>query len=67
MSQIGRREKTLVLCATQEHAMAVRDLVNQMKTSTDPNYCQWVTANDVRWVSNTCAIFRITRKPFPLS
>jgi len=46
MSQIDQREKTLVFCATQDHALAVRDLVNQMKTSKDPNYCQRVTAND---------------------
>jgi type I restriction enzyme R subunit len=46
MSQIDQREKTLVFCATQEHALAVRDLINQMKTSTDPNYCQRVTADD---------------------
>ena len=43
---IDQREKTLVFCATQDHALAVRDLINQMKTSTDPNYCQRVTAND---------------------
>ncbi|MBK8755030.1 MAG: DEAD/DEAH box helicase family protein [Candidatus Competibacteraceae bacterium] len=46
MSQIDPQEKTLVFCATQEHALAVRDLINQMKISTDPNYCQRVTAND---------------------
>jgi type I restriction enzyme R subunit len=46
MSQIDQREKTLVFCATQDHALAVRDLVNQCKESTDPNYCQRVTAND---------------------
>jgi len=46
MEQINQNEKTLVFCATQEHALAVRDLVNQMKTSKDPNYCQRVTAND---------------------
>jgi type I restriction enzyme R subunit len=46
MGQIDQREKTLVFCATQDHALAVRDLVNQMKTSSDPNYCQRVTAND---------------------
>ena len=46
MSQIDQREKTLVFCATQDHALAVRDLINQIKTSTDPNYCQRVTAND---------------------
>jgi type I restriction enzyme R subunit len=46
MSQINQNEKTLVFCATQNHALAVRDLINQMKTSNDPNYCQRVTAND---------------------
>jgi len=46
MDMIDQREKTLVFCATQDHALAVRDLINQMKTSTDPNYCQRVTAND---------------------
>ncbi len=46
MDMIDQREKTLVFCATQDHALAVRDLVNQMKTSKDPNYCQRVTAND---------------------
>lgn len=46
MEQIDQREKTLVFCATQEHALAVRDLINQMKTSTDPHYCERVTAND---------------------
>ncbi len=46
MGQINQREKTLVFCATQAHALAVRDLINQTKTSKDPNYCQRVTAND---------------------
>lgn len=46
MGQIDQREKTLVFCANQAHALAVRDLINQTKTSTDPNYCQRVTAND---------------------
>ena len=46
MSQIDQREKALVFCATQDHALAVRDLINQMKSSTDPNYCKRVTAND---------------------
>ncbi|WP_290681970.1 EcoAI/FtnUII family type I restriction enzme subunit R, partial [Halothiobacillus sp. 15-55-196] len=46
MAQIDQREKTIVFCATQEHALAVRDLINQIKTSSDPDYCQRVTAND---------------------
>ncbi|WP_222563989.1 EcoAI/FtnUII family type I restriction enzme subunit R [Novilysobacter antarcticus] len=46
MDLIDQREKTLVFCATQEHALMVRDLINQTKTSTDPMYCVRVTAND---------------------
>ncbi len=46
IDSINQNEKTLVFCATQDHALAVRDLVNQMKTGKDPNYCQRVTAND---------------------
>jgi superfamily II DNA or RNA helicase len=46
MDAIDQREKTLVFCATQGHALLVRDLVNQMKTSGDPNYCVRVTADD---------------------
>jgi type I restriction enzyme R subunit len=46
MDQINQSEKTLVFCANQDHALAVRDLINQTKTSTDPNYCHRVTAND---------------------
>src|SRR5450759_1912896 len=46
LEEINQNEKTLVFCATQDHALAVRDLINQMRTSRDPNYCQRVTAND---------------------
>ncbi len=46
MNQINQNEKTLVFCANQAHALLVRDFINQVKTSTDPNYCQRVTAND---------------------
>lgn len=46
MDAIDQNQKTLVFCATQEHALAVRDLINQMKKSKEPNYCVRVTAND---------------------
>ena len=46
MSLIDQKEKTLVFCATQAHALEVRDLINQMKKSSDPNYCQRVTSDD---------------------
>jgi len=46
MGQINQKEKSIVFCATQDHALAVRDLVNQIKTSKEASYCQRVTAND---------------------
>jgi len=46
LTQIDPREKTLVFCANQAHALVIRDLINQTKTSPDPNYCQRVTADD---------------------
>ena len=46
LSEINQNEKTIIFCATQDHALAVRDLVNQYKKSAEPNYCVRVTAND---------------------
>lgn len=48
MEQIDQREKTLVFCANQEHALVVRDLINQAKTSKDPLYCVRVADRDRR-------------------
>jgi type I restriction enzyme R subunit len=46
MALIDPQQKTLVFCATQEHALQVRDLINQIKTKPDPQYCVRVTADD---------------------
>lgn len=46
MDKVDLSQKTLVFCATQDHALAVRNLINQNKLSTDPDYCVRVTAND---------------------
>ena len=46
LSEINQNEKAIVFCSTQDHALAVRDLVNQFKKSKEPNYCARVTAND---------------------
>lgn len=46
LKEINQNEKTIVFCATQGHALLVRDLINRNKESKDPNYCQRVTAND---------------------
>ncbi len=46
MGMIDQRQKSLVFCANQEHAAAVRELINQHKRDKDPHYCVRVTAND---------------------
>lgn len=46
MDEVNQNEKAIVFCATQDHAAAVRDLVNQYKKNPDPFYCVRVTAND---------------------
>ncbi|MDC7999694.1 DEAD/DEAH box helicase family protein [Aequorivita todarodis] len=46
MESINQTQKTLVFCATQIHAAAIRDLINQYAVSKNPNYCHRVTADD---------------------
>jgi type I restriction enzyme, R subunit len=65
MEQIDPNEKTIVFCANQLHALAVRDLVNQMKTSKDPNYCQRVTADDGKLGEQYLRDFQDNEKTIP--
>ncbi len=66
MEQINQHEKTLVFCATQEHALAVRDLINQMKTSTRPELLRTASRpTTARSASSTCATSRTTRRRIP--
>ena len=65
MGQIDQREKTLVFCANQAHALAIRDLISQIKTSTDPNYCVRVTANDGALGDQSLRDFQDNEKTIP--
>lgn len=65
MEKIDQNQKTLVFCATQEHAAAVRDLINQNKISKDPNYCIRVTANDGAEGEKWLRIFQDNEKTIP--
>jgi type I restriction enzyme R subunit len=62
---IDQSQKTLVFCATQEHALAVRDLINQHKTSANPNYCVRVTANDGEIGEKHLRAFQDNEKTIP--
>jgi type I restriction enzyme R subunit len=65
MGEIDQREKTLVFCATQAHAALARDLINQMKTSSDPNYCVRVTADDGERGEQWLRTFQDNEKTIP--
>jgi type I restriction enzyme, R subunit len=65
MEQIDQREKTLVFCATQAHAALVRDLINQAKKSSDPNYCVRVTAEDGALGEQWLRTFQDNEKTIP--
>jgi len=65
MAMIDQREKTLVFCATQAHALMVRDLINQAKTSADPLYCVRVTANDGALGEQHLRAFQDNEKTIP--
>ena len=65
MGQIDQRQKTIVFCATQDHALAIRDLINQRKSSPDPNYCHRVTAADGELGNTWLRAFQDNEKTIP--
>ena len=65
MADIDQKEKTIVFCATQAHALLVRDLINQLKKSSDPNYCQRVTAEDGKLGDEALRAFQDNEKNIP--
>jgi len=65
LESVDQSEKALVFCATQVHALAVRDLINQHKSSSDPNYCVRVTANDGKLGEQQLRLFQDNEKTIP--
>ena len=65
MEEIDQNQKTLVFCANQLHALAVRDLINQMKISSNPNYCVRVTADDGELGEQHLRTFQDNEKNIP--
>ena len=46
MDMINQDHKTLVFCRTQNHALLIRDLINQYSDSLSVDYCHRVTASE---------------------
>ncbi len=65
LRQANPNEKTIVFCATQEHAAIIRDLINQYSDSTDPMYCCRVTANDGALGEQYLKTFQDNEKTIP--
>lgn len=69
MDNIKPSEKTIVFCATQEHAGMVRDLINQYAVkrgwTTNPSYCVRITANDGIAGENDLRTFCDNEKTIP--
>tara|TARA_R110000737_G_scaffold352273_1_gene397583 strand:+ start:16884 stop:19457 length:2574 start_codon:yes stop_codon:yes gene_type:complete len=69
MDHINPSEKTIVFCATQEHAGRVRDYINQYAVkkgwTTNPTYCVRITANDGAVGENDLRTFCDNEKTIP--
>ena len=65
MDSINQNQKTLVFCATQIHAAAVRDLINQYASSRNTNYCHRVTADDGKIGEQHLRDFQDNEKSIP--
>jgi type I restriction enzyme R subunit len=46
LAQINPNEKTIIFCATQAHALMIRDIINERKQNANTTYCVRVTADE---------------------
>lgn len=65
LAEIGPIDKTLVFCASQDHAALVRDLISERKPVADPNWCVRVTAADGAIGDAWLAAFQDNEKTIP--
>ena len=69
MDRFNPKEKTIVFCATQEHAGMVRDFINEYAVekswTTNTSYCVRVTANDGVGGENDLKTFQDNEKTIP--
>jgi type I restriction enzyme R subunit len=46
MEKMDPKEKTIIFCANQAHALEIRDLINKLNLSTNAKYCVRVTSDE---------------------
>lgn len=65
LKQIKPDDKTLVFCATQNHAAQVRDMISQHSKNPHPMYCVRVTANDGKLGEGNLGLFQNNERTLP--
>ena len=65
MDSVDQSEKTIIFCTTQEEAAIVRDIINQNKTTSEPDYCVRVTADDGELGEQALRTFQDNEKSIP--
>lgn len=65
MKNMNSSEKSIVFCASQNHALVIRDIINELKDSPNPQYCVRVTADDGALGDQYLEAFRDNEKTIP--
>jgi len=65
LKMMNQNQKTIVFCAIQLHALAVRDLINRYADSANANYCHRVTADDGKLGEQHLRNFQDNEKTIP--
>jgi type I restriction enzyme, R subunit len=65
LAQLDPSEKTIIFCATQAHALMIRDIINERKLNPNPNYCVRVTADEGNIGDQYLADFQDNEKTIP--
>ena len=65
LKNMNQNEKTIVFCASQNHALVIRDIINELKESSSPQYCVRVTADDGALGDQYLEAFRDNEKTVP--
>jgi len=65
LREIDEKQKTIIFCMNEAHALMIRDFINDHKKSDDPNYCVRVTASEGERGDQWLRVFRDNEKTIP--
>ena len=65
LKEMKPTEKTIIFCATQDHAAVVRDIINQQNPNPHPDFCHRVTADEGELGEQHLRNFQDNEKVYP--